>query len=111
MASTPEGRVKEKVKRLLKQYDPALYVFMPRGTTFGVAGVPDFIGCFEGRFFGIETKAGKNKPTPMQELQMDRIQQAGGKSFVVNEDPETLQAVKDWLDLLIMGALVQRGRL
>lgn len=106
---TPEGKVKEKVKRLLKQYDPKLYYFMPRGTTYGTSGVPDFIGCFEGRFFGIETKAGSNKPTAMQEHQMSLIEMAGGMSFVVNEDPETLQRVKDWIDLLMMGALVQRG--
>ncbi len=106
---TPEGNVKEKVKPLLTKYEPAIYYFMPRGTTYGTSGVPDFIGCFEGRFFGIETKAGSNKPTAMQVHQMSLIEGAGGRSFVVNEDPETLKQVKDWIDLLMAGSLIQRG--
>lgn len=83
---TPEGRVKEAVKSILDRYKPDLWHFMPRGSTFGVCGVPDILGVYKGRMFGIECKAGRNKPSPMQCMQMTRIRQAGGITMVVNED-------------------------
>lgn len=81
---TPEGKVKAKVSKLLKELN--IYYFMPRGTALGRSGIPDFVCCWNGTFIGIETKAGKNKPTALQQLELDRIVEAGGMSFVVNED-------------------------
>ena len=37
-------------------------------------------------FFGLECKAGKNKPTPLQERNLEEIGNAGGIQMVVNED-------------------------
>jgi hypothetical protein len=37
-------------------------------------------------FFGIECKAGKNKPTPLQEKNLKRIAETGGVALVINED-------------------------
>jgi Holliday junction resolvase len=48
--------------------------------------VPDVIACHNGRFIGIECKAGSNKPTPLQEKNLSDIQTAGGVALVVNED-------------------------
>ena len=53
---------------------------------YGKSGVPDIIACYRGRFFGIECKAGKNKPTALQEKNLRDISEAGGSSTVVNED-------------------------
>jgi hypothetical protein len=36
-------------------------------------------------FFGIECKAGKNKPTPLQDKNLKQIRDAGGLDLVVNE--------------------------
>ena len=36
-------------------------------------------------FFGIECKAGKNKPTPLQQLALDNISKQGGLALVINE--------------------------
>jgi hypothetical protein len=47
--------------------------------------VPDVICCYKGRFFGFECKAGKNKPTALQYLNMMAIRKAGGYSIVVDE--------------------------
>lgn len=80
---TPEGRVKEQVKRLLKKY--GVYYFMPLGQSFGRAGVPDFVCCFDGHFFGVETKAGKGKCTALQKVEHDLIRQAGGIVLVIRE--------------------------
>lgn len=80
---TPEGKVKAKVVKLLKEFN--VYYFYPVTGGFGRSGVPDVICCVAGYFFGIECKAGKNKPTPLQEAEMQKIQDAGGHTLVVNE--------------------------
>jgi hypothetical protein len=37
-------------------------------------------------FFGIECKAGKNKPTALQEMNLKDIATNGGIALVINED-------------------------
>lgn len=83
MANTPEGKVKAKVTKQLKEV--GAYYFFPQTGGFGKSGVPDIVGCYKGCFFGIECKAGKNKPTPLQEKQLRDIGEAGGFQIVVNE--------------------------
>ena len=80
---TPEGKVKARVKKILT--DMGAYYAMPLGTGFGNAGVPDFLVCFSGRFFGIEVKANGNKPTALQLHNMVQIRKAGGIAFVIDE--------------------------
>jgi hypothetical protein len=80
---TPEGKVKEAIKKILKAND--VYFTMPIGTGFGSAGVPDFIICHRGVFIGVEAKSGTNKPTTLQLDHMDRIRKRGGYALVVNE--------------------------
>ena len=84
MAATPEKRVKDKVVKLLKE--AGVYYFYASTHGFGRSGVPDLVCCMGGRFIGIECKAGKNKPTPLQEKEMAAIRAAGGTTLVVNEE-------------------------
>ncbi len=84
MALTPEKKVKDKVKKAL--VDAGAYYFMPGTHGFGASGVPDIVGCYQGRFFGIECKAGDNKPTALQLRNLNQITTAGGYALVVNED-------------------------
>ena len=44
------------------------------------------MGCYNGKFFGIECKAGSNKPTALQERNLKEITASEGMAFVVNED-------------------------
>lgn len=97
MATTPEGKVKEKVKKLLTKH--GAYFFMPRGTTYGRSGIPDFIVCAHGLFVGVETKAGYNKPSALQDLEMLNIRKAGGVALVINEkNLGDLERLLDHLD-------------
>jgi Holliday junction resolvase len=48
--------------------------------------VPDIVGCYEGKFFGIECKAGKNTTTALQKLELEKIEKSAGIAMVVNED-------------------------
>ena len=83
MALTPEKKVKNKVVSILKEH--GAYYFFPASYGMGRSGVPDVIVCYRGRFIGIECKAGKNKPTPLQLRELAAIEAAGGTSLVVNE--------------------------
>jgi len=81
---TPEAKVKKKVVAILKKHEA--YYFYPVTGGYGRSGVPDVIACHDGRFIGIECKAGSNKPTPLQQKNLDDIQAAGGVALVINED-------------------------
>lgn len=100
--STPEGRIKDKVKALLKRL--GWYYYMPVQNGMGVSGIPDLICCRPltitadmvgqtiGVFVAIETKApGKlsNLSEP-QKLQLAAISQARGTTHVV-DDVATLE--------------------
>jgi Holliday junction resolvase len=83
MAQTPESKVKAKVVKLIKAY--GIYYFFPATHGFGRSGVPDVICCANGKFLAIECKAGTNKPTALQEKEINDIQKSGGFAYVINE--------------------------
>ena len=85
MAMTPEKKVKQRVVNLLKQLDD-VYYFFPATGGYGRSGVPDIVLCYKGMFYGIECKAGSNKPTALQLRELENINGAGGVAWVVNED-------------------------
>ena len=93
MATTPEAKVKAKIKTILKEH--GVYYAMPMGTGYGNSGVPDFLCCVGGQFVAIEAKAGKGIPTALQEKNLRDIQVAGGIALVINE--ENLETLKEWL--------------
>jgi hypothetical protein len=84
MAQTPEKKVKEKIKQILKARG-AVYC-MPMGTGYGSAGVSDFIVCDGGHFIAIEAKAGKGTTTALQDKWLAEVEDSGGKSLVINEN-------------------------
>ena len=83
MALTPEGRVKARLKKHLDAM--GIYNFSPVQNGMGRAGIPDIIGCYEGRFVAFECKAGKGKTTALQDRELAAIQTAKGLAFVINE--------------------------
>lgn len=83
MAATPEAKVKKKVVEILKGF--GAYYFYPVTGGFGRSGVPDIIACYNGAFVGIECKAGKNKPTALQQKNLEEIGEAGGIALVIDE--------------------------
>ena len=81
--ATPEKKVKEKVKKILKKINA--YHCMPSTGGYGASGVPDILVCYKGRFIGIETKANGNRPTALQFKHLEDIQKSGGISLVIDE--------------------------
>lgn len=94
---TPEGRVKEKVKVVLKKYKA--YWHCPVQNGMGAPSL-DFIGCIGGQYFAVETKAANKQPTPRQAITIQQIESAGGKTFVVNETTG-LEQLSEWICLQV----------
>ena len=91
---TPEGKVKELVKRALDALP--FYRFMPVQNGMGAPGL-DFYGCSAGRFVAIETKTPGKHLTPRQKSTADQIVDAGGVVFVVRDQAD----VRDMVMLLL----------
>ena len=83
MATTPEAKVKAKIKKILTEHN--VYYAMPIGTGYGNSGVPDFLCCVNGKFVAIEAKAGKGVATALQLKNLSEINKAGGYTCIINE--------------------------
>jgi len=103
MAMTPEGRVKEAIKKILKRA-PECWWHMTVQNGLGAPSL-DFVGSSRGRFFAIEAKAPGQAPTPRQETTIEAIRLAGGRVFVLDgtdglrPDFSTFFALDVWLHL------------
>lgn len=95
MSMTPEGRVKEAVKKLLKRY--GAYYHMPVLSGMGKPTL-DFVGCHNGYFLAIETKAEGGKPTPRQEITIAEMRAAGAQVFVIS-GTNGLDSLERWLQI------------
>lgn len=84
MATTPEAKVKAKIKAILKAHN--VYYAMPIGTGYGNSGVPDFLCCVNGKFVAIEAKAGKGVATALQLKNLEAIDASGGYACIIRED-------------------------
>lgn len=83
MASTPEAKVKDKIKKLILKHGG--YYALPVMQGMAQNGTPDILASVAGVFLGIEAKAGAGKPTELQKVQLKKIARSGGIALVVNE--------------------------
>ena len=92
MASTPEGKVKAAVKKLLDTR--GIWHFSPVSNGMGRHGIPDIICCWDGRFLAIECKApGKRGNTSvLQDREIAAIQAVNGLAVVI-DDVEQLKEI------------------
>ena len=84
MAKTPEGIIKDQVRKVLEEL--GAYYFFPAANGFGRAGIPDVIACINGQFIGIECMAASKQPTALQQRELDNIEKAKGTGLLVNAD-------------------------
>jgi len=84
MAKTPEGEIKDQVRKVLDEM--GAYYFFPAANGYGRTGIPDVIACVGGHFVGIECKAGSKQPTALQQRELDNIEKAEGTGLLVNAD-------------------------
>lgn len=95
---TPEGKVKEKVKKVLIEF--GAYFHMPVQNGMGKPSL-DFVCCHKGRFLAIETKTEKGKLTLRQQATIDEMQKAGAIVLVIRgeSDGETFKLLRAFLEL------------
>lgn len=79
----PEFYVKQEIKRQLAALGTSCWYFMPEQGGYGRAGIPDFVGCYCGRFFAIEAKADKGRLSAYQQREIKGIRTASGEALVV----------------------------
>ena len=104
--STPEGKVKADVRKLLRQY--RAYWHSPVQNGMGTPSL-DIIGCMRGLYFAIECKAPGKKLTPRQMLTKKEIEDSGGIVFVIGESevhhgPHRYSGMMD-LEVWLLGLL------
>lgn len=95
MASTPEGRVKDAVKKVLKQH--GIWFYMPVAGPFARHGIPDFCCMAPGnKPFFVETKApGKLKDTTANQDKIhSEIRSVGGTVLVI----DSVSPLKEFID-------------
>jgi hypothetical protein len=90
---TPEGRIKQAVKKVLDRMKA--YYFMPVQMGLGTRTL-DFLVCYQGHFFAIETKALGAKPTKLQQLCISKIIKAGGDAIVI-DSVEKVFLLEHWM--------------
>ena len=88
MANTPEGRVKDKVRKKLKA--ASAYWHMPVQNGMGKPAL-DFHVCAKGFYAAVETKAPGGKPTARQVLTAAEVVRAGGSFFLIDGDTQELE--------------------
>jgi 4-aminobutyrate aminotransferase-like enzyme len=94
MAMTPEGRVKEAVKKVLRHN--GVWYYQPVQNGMGRVGIPDFICCWHGMFIAIETKAPGNvkNTTANQDAVIAEIREHGGYCMVVDNATDVMHHLK-----------------
>jgi hypothetical protein len=86
----PEARLSRKIQQHLRETYPGIFVFKVWGSEHQMAGLPDLLGCWCGRFFGLEVKMPEKRSdvSPRQRFVMRQIADAGGKVAVVTSTHE-----------------------
>lgn len=70
--------------------------FKTHGSPMQLAGIPDIIGCFKGRFIAFEVKRdATSKPTKLQAYMIRKIQDAGGIATVIWNADQAMQILSE----------------
>ncbi len=106
MAVTPEGKVKAAVTKRLKAMN--CWYYMPVGSGYGAPTI-DYLCAYEGRAFGIETKAPGKRPTPRQVATMLAMGKQGVPSIVIDSSSEDkMKYLEAWILMVCAAGKTRR---
>lgn len=77
-----EKTITNQILKYLKT-EPECFAFKEHGGIYGVSGIPDIICCYKGKFMAFEVKTPQGKLSKLQEITLNRINEAGGMAFKV----------------------------
>lgn len=80
MSNKLEKHIENQIKRYLDRL--GVWYMKVHGSMYQRAGVPDIIACVDGVFVGIEVKRPGGIVSPLQQLNIDKINRSGGYAFV-----------------------------
>ena len=88
---------KEIVSAILKYLKtvPDSFAWKTHGGLYGTAGIPDIIACIGGRFVAFEVKTKLGKLTKLQEITIQRINDAKGKAYKVTSVSEVKKILEN----------------
>ena len=72
-----EKNFENKVKDFLRERN-CWYVKYWGGVPYTRSGIPDILTCINGYFFGVELKAENGRPSPLQIVNLKKIDKTGG---------------------------------
>jgi hypothetical protein len=96
-----ESRLSGNIRKAIEEHFRfRVFVFKVWGSEHMMAGLPDLIGCLEGKFFGLEVKHPETRGdvSARQEYVGALIERSGGLYRVVTTREEALSALTDLLD-------------
>lgn len=95
-----EKNFENKVKKFLEEKN-CWFLKYWGGAAYTKSGIPDLLVCCNGHFLGVEIKAPKGKPSPLQIHNLKQIHEAGGLAILLYPDNFTL--FQNMVDCLIAG--------
>lgn len=93
--ATSESKVQASIVRYLKSLGSDCWYV--KTITSNARGVPDLIVCYNGFFFAFEVKSETGRASVLQEYNLEKIQNAGGRCCIVrsvNDVKEMLQGIE-----------------
>ena len=96
-----EKDIVSSILRYLKTV-PGCFAWKEHGGMYGTAGLPDIICCICGRFVAFEVKTPSGRLTKLQEITIQKINEAKGTACKVSSVDE-VRAVVDGLKNLELG--------
>lgn len=91
-----EKSIENKIKLYLKNI--GAYYFKHHGNQYSQVGVPDIIACYKSKFIGIEVKNETGKTSPLQDINLKMIKDAGGYG-VVARSVEDVKPIIEEIDV------------
>jgi hypothetical protein len=88
---TAEAMLTRSIRQLLNSV--GVFHYKAWGGPMSAPGIPDIIGCFKGRFIGIEVKAPNGKVSDYQQQFIDNIVRAGGIAFVARSVDDVIDGL------------------
>lgn len=73
---------------------PTCFAWKTHGGMYGTAGIPDIIACIDGRFVAFEVKTPSGKLTKLQEITIQRINEAKGCAYKVTSVGEVREILE-----------------
>lgn len=104
MRVAAEKQFEKQVREFLKSL-PNQWHFKVFGNAFQESGIPDLVGCINGRLVALEIKSTRGKASELQLYKIDLINKAGGYATVVS--PKNWEEVKSKLIKISQGEWIE----